>query len=214
MGLVLHAHPLSSYCWKVLIALYENETRFTFQHLDLSDAAARDAFLALWPIGRMPVLVDEGRAVLESSVIIEHLMIHHSGAAHLLPNEAAAALPVRMLDRIFDNYLMTPMQRIVADRLRAPEQRDPVAVAEARRQIETSYDWLEGALANRIWAAGEDFSLADCAAAPSLYYADAIVPIGDRPVLAAFLDRLRARPSFARVLEEAAPWQHLFPRGD
>jgi glutathione S-transferase len=212
MSLVLHAHPLSSYCWKVLIALYENATEFAFHQLEPGDESAAAAFRELWPIGKMPVLVDDGRAIVESSLIIEYLGLHHPGPVRMIPEDAEAALEVRLLDRIFDQYVMTPMQKIVFDRIRAPDARDPAGVADARRLIDTSYCWLEERIAKSGWAAGEDFTLADCAAAPSLHYADKVQPMADRfPRLAALLERLRARPSFARVLEEAEPYRHLFP---
>jgi len=214
MDLTLHAHPLSSYCWKVLIALYENRTPFEFKELDLSDETAAAEFRALWPIGLMPVLVDGDRTVVESSIIIEHLSLHRPGPVRLLPEDPKAALEVRLLDRVFDQYVMSPMQRIVLDRIRPAERRDAEAVADARRRLDTSRDWLEARLAGRQWAAGEDFSLADCAAGPSLHYAAKVHPSDERcPGLAAYLARLEQRPSFARVLAEAAPYRHMFPQG-
>lgn len=214
MTLTLHAHPLSAYCWKVLIALYENGTGFDFAMVDLGDEANVAAFVALWPIGRMPVLVDRGRTIVESSVIIEHLDTHHRGRARLLPHGADpdAALKVRMMDRIFDNYVMTPVQAIVGERIRRDGSRDRYSVDQARAMLERAYGWLEGEPARRAWAAGADFSLADCAAMPALHYAEKVHPFRDRfPGLAAYLDRLEARPSVRRVLAEAAPYAHLFP---
>ena len=215
MSLILHAHPLSSYCWKVLIALYENDTPFAFRQLDLMDQAAAAAFAALWPIAKMPVLEDDGRAIVESSIIIEHLDLHHPGSVRFLPGDPEAGLDVRMLDRLFDNYVMTPMGRIVFNRIRPADKRDPLAKEEAIALLDKSYGWLEQRLAGREWAAGADFSLADCAAAPSLHYADKVHPLGGRfPVVAGYLERLKARPSFARVLVEAEPYAHFFPAGD
>ncbi len=212
MTLTLHAHPLASYCWKALIALYENDTPFEFALVDFGDPASVDAFRALWPLARMPVLVDGDRVVVESSIVIEHLAIHHPGPVRLVPEDRAAALDVRKLDRIFDAYVMTPMQNIVADRIRPAEVRDPYGVEQGCALLDSSYAWLERELAGRAWAAGDDFTLADCAAAPSLYYADKVRPFrADRPVLAAYLARLEARPSFARVLREAEPYAHMFP---
>ncbi len=212
MTLVLHAHPLSSYCWKALIALYENDTLFELREIDFGSEASASAFRALWPLARMPVLVDGERVIVESSIVIEYLALHRPGPVRLVPEDRDAALQVRMLDRIFDNYVMSPMQQIVGDRIRPGDCRDPHGVAEARRLLDTSYAWLERELAGRAWAAGEDFSLADCAAAPSLHYADRVHPLGGRfPVVAAYLERLRERPSFARVLKEAEPYAHLFP---
>jgi glutathione S-transferase len=212
MTLTLHAHPLSSYCWKALIALYETGAEFELTLVDFGDPENAAAFRALWPLAKMPVLVDREHILMESSTIIEHLAVHHRGHAHLIPDDRDTAIRVRMLDRIFDNYVMTPMQKIVGDRLRPADARDPHGVAEARRLLDTSYGWLEHELAGRAWAAGEAFSLADCAAAPSLHYADKVHPFRDRfPALAAYLGRLETRESFARVLEEAAPYRHLFP---
>nr|WP_284734690.1 glutathione S-transferase family protein [Sphingosinicella terrae] len=210
MPLTLHAHPLSSYCWKVLIPLYENGTPFDFRQVGPMDEIA-----ALWPIAKMPVLEDDGRVVAESSIIIEYLDLHHPGHVRFVPAEPEAALETRMLDRVFDSYVMTPLQRIVGNRIRPADRRDPLAGEESRSLLDRSYAWLETKLADRRWAAGDDFGLADCAAAPSLHYAEKVHPRGDRfPALDAYVGRLRARPSFARVLEEAAPYAHMFPEGD
>ena len=169
MTLTLHAHPLSSYCWKALIALYENDTPFTFRLLDFGNEASAGAFRALWPLAKMPVLVDGERVIVESSIVIEYLALHHPGPVPLIPADPDAALEVRRLDRIFDNYVMTPMQKIVGDRLRPADWGDPHGVEEARQLLDTSFGWLERELAGRTWASGEAFSLADCAAAPSLH---------------------------------------------
>ncbi len=214
MALQFYAHPFSSYCQKVLTALYENGTPFDYRTLGAGEAQAE--FEARWPVKRMPLLVDSGREVAESSVIIEYLGLHHPGPVRLLPADAAAALEVRFLDRFFDNYVMGPMQRIVADFIRPPDARDPQAVAEARRMLDTAYAWLEQRLAGQppAWACGTDFSLADCAAAPALFYADWVHPLGGAwPRLAAYRARLLARPSFARAVEEARPFRHFFPPG-
>jgi glutathione S-transferase len=208
----LYAHPFSSYCQKVLIALYENATPFAFRMLGDAQAAAELA--ALWPLKRFPVLVDDGRTVLEASVIIEHLGLRHPGPVRLIPDDAGAALDVRMMDRFFDNYIMTPQGRIVFDSLRAPADRDKLSVAEARAMLDTSYGWLDHALAGRQWAAGDAFSLADCAAAPALFYADWTHPIGAAfENLHAYRRRLLQRPSFARAVDEARPYRPLFPLG-
>lgn len=213
MTLQLYAHPFSSYCQKVLIALYENATPFEFRMLGLGDEVAGE-FAALSPFGKMPVLVDDGHNVVESSVIIEHLALHHRGPVRLLPDGPKAALDVRAMDRIFDNYVMTPMQKIVLDAIRPNDARDAYGVSEARRLLETAYGWLDGTLASRTWAAGENFSLADCAAAPSLFYADWVHPIGDRyNRLRAYRAALLARPSFARAVDEARPFRKYFPLG-
>ncbi len=179
MALQLYAHPFSSYSQKVLMALYENATPFDYRTLGAGEA--QQAFEARWPIQRMPLLVDGGRPVAESSVIIEYLGVHHPGPVRLVPADAAAALDVRFMDRFFDNYVMTPMQRIVADCMRPPEAREAQTVAEAKAMLGTAYTWLEQRLAAQppAWACGADFSLADCAAAPALFYADWVFPLGD-----------------------------------
>ena len=216
MPLKLYAHPLSSYCWKALIALYEKGTPFELELVDFGDPENAAAFRALWPLAKMPVLVEEdGTVVVESSVVIEHLDLTHPGGVRLVPDDPAAALAVRRLDRLFDAYAMTPMQQIVGDRLRPADAHDPHGVAASRRLLDTVYGWLEIEIAGRIWAGGDDFTMADCAAAPALYYADKVQPFrASHPVLAAYLARLEARPSFARVLAEAEPYAHMYPAQD
>ena len=212
MTLKLYAHPFSSYCQKVLIALYENDTAFEYRSLEDEGAAAELA--ALWPLKRFPLLVDDGRAVMEASIIVEHLGLRHPGRTRLVPEGAHAALHARMMDRFFDNYVMTPMQKIVADRLRPEENRDPFGVAEARAMLEGAYRWLDQAMDGREWAAGAAFSLADCAAAPALFYADWAHPIDETLTRAhAYRRRLLARPSFARAVDEARPYRAYFPLG-
>jgi glutathione S-transferase len=214
MTLKLYAHPFSSYCQKVLIALYENETPFEFRMLAPDDRQATAELEALWPIKKFPVLVDGGRTVIEASIIIEHLQLHHPGPVRLVPEEPGVALDVRFMDRFFDNYISTPQQKLVFDRIREPGKRDPHGVAEARAMLETAYRWLDDAMQRRKWAAGGDFSLADCAAAPALFYADWSHPID--PAFAnvrAYRRRLLARPSFARAVDEARPYRPLFPLG-
>jgi glutathione S-transferase len=214
MALSLFAHPLSSYCQKVLTALYENGTPFTYRQLSFDDSQTGAEFAALWPIQRMPLLRDGETSVMESSVIIEYLDQHHGGKTRLVPNDAKAALEVRFLDRVFDCYVMTPMQKIVFNAIRPEDKRDPQGVEEARALIEKTYAWLEEKLKGRAWAAGNDFSLADCAAAPSLFYADWVQEMGDRfPTLKAYRRKLLARPSFARAVDEGRPFRHLFPLG-
>ena len=214
MSMKLYAHPFSSYCQKVLIALYENDTPFEFRMLAPGDERAAAEHEALWPLKRMPVLVDDGRTVVEASIIIEHLGLHHPGPVRLIPEDPRAALDVRMMDRFFDNYVMTPMQKIVFDSIRAAEHRDRQGVAEARELLDTAYRWLDDAMAGREWAAGDAFSLADCAAAPALFYADWVHPIGKAfSNVHAYRRRLLARPSFARAVDEARPYRPLFPLG-
>lgn len=212
MSLVLHAHPLSSYCHKALMALYELQAPFELAFLNLADAAERDAFHALWPIGKMPVLEDRatGLALPESSIIIEWLNERFGGS--LIPQDKAAALEVRLWDRIFDNHVHLHMQAFTADLLRPEGQRDPHGVSMAAARLQTAYDLIESRMAGRKWAAGDAFSMADCAAGPALFYAEQRVPFGDRPNLSAYLARLKARPAYARALREAEPYFHMVPR--
>jgi glutathione S-transferase len=210
----LYAHPFSSYCQKVLIALYENHTPFELRMLALGDERAAAEHAALWPLKKMPVLVDAGHTVMEASVIIEHLGLHHPGPVRLIPDDPRAALDVRFMDRFFDNYIMTPVQKIVSDTFRAAGQHDPQGVADARHGLDTAYRWLEDRMPEREWAAGDARSLADCAAAPSLFYADWVHPIGAAfPNVGAYRRRLLAWPSFARAVDEARPYRPLFPLG-
>ena len=210
--MILYYHPLSSYCWKVLIALYENDT--PFERAMMEEPGVTEAWLTLWPLGKFPVLRDEARdrTVAEASIIIEYLGQQRAGRFRPIPADPGDALEVRLMDRLFDNYVMTPMQKIVADRLRPDDARDAHGVGEARILLGKAYAMLEERIGARQWAAGDDFTLADCAAAPALFYADKVEPMrGGFPALAAYLDRLEARASFARVLEEKQPWWHMFP---
>lgn len=207
----LFAHPFSSYSQKVLIALYELGVPFDYRNLE--DAAANVELAALSPLKRFPVLVHGPRAILETSTIIEYLRIHAPGGARLIPDQDAG-IEARMLDRIFDNYVMTPMQKVVGDALRPEAGRDAYGVAEARRTLDTMYDWLDRRLSGRTWAAGEAFGLADCAAAPSLFYADWVQPIASRhAALRAYRARVLERPSVARAVDEARLYRHYFPLG-
>ncbi|RAK60319.1 glutathione S-transferase family protein [Phenylobacterium hankyongense] len=214
MALKLYLHPLASYCHKVLIALYENDTPFEPRLVDHGDPENLAAFRAVWPPAKMPVLRDEARdrTLPETSVIIEYLAQHYPGPTRFLPADPDLALEVRLWDRIFDLYLHTPMQNVVADRIRPADAKDPYGVAAARNQLTMACEMIEGRMADRTWAVGETFTLADCAAAPALYYADRIAPLGEAfPATAAYLQRLKARPSFARTLAEAEPYFHMFP---
>jgi glutathione S-transferase len=212
MSLTLYAHPFSSYSQKVLIALWENGTPFTYRNLEEPGAAEERA--ALWPLGRFPVLVDDGRTIAESSIIIEHLGLHHPGPVRLLPDDPAAALEVRFMDRFFDNYVMTEMQKPILEAIRPEGGRKDAAMAEARTALDTAYAWLETKLTGREWAAGDTFTLADCAAAPSLFYADWVHRIGDQfPGLRSYRARLLARPAIARAVEEGRAYRHYFPLG-
>ena len=208
----LYAHPFSSYCQKALVALYENDTPFDYRTLE--DPAANAELAALWPIKRFPVLVDAGRTVIEASCIIEYLGLYHPGPVQLLPSDAKAALEVRLMDRFFDNYISTPQQKVVFDRMRPEHARDSQGVADARAMLDIAYAWLDRVMADREWAAGDAFSLADCGAAPFLFYADWTHPIA--PGFAhvrAYRARLLARPSMARAVDEARPYRAYFPLG-
>lgn len=213
MALELHLHPLSSYCWKVLIALYEQGTPFAPVMVDLGDPAARAAHMELSPFGKIPALRDTSRGVevFETSIIIEYLDRHYPAAARLIPEDPDQALEARLWDRIFDHYVMNAFQPIVSDRLRPANQRDPLSVQMARGNLQHAYRVLEEKLAGRTWAAGEAFSLADCAAAPSLFYAAIAEPLDGFPVTAAYRQRLLDRPSVARAITEAKPFFQMFP---
>lgn len=203
----LFFHPLSSFCWKALIALYENATPFEPRLVDFGNAESRDAFFAIWPLGKFPVLRDRGHVIPESTIIIEYLAQHHPGPVALVPADSDRAREARLRDRFYDGYVHRPMQQIVGDSLRPDGAHDPYGVAQARAQLRTSYKLVEADMAERTWALGDDFTLADCAAAPALYYADLVEPLGDaHPHTAAYLARLVARPSIARVIAEASPY--------
>lgn len=214
MTLKLYFHPFSQFCQKVLIALYENATPFEVRMLSPEHPEVGAEFAALWPIRRFPILVDGARTILETSTIIEYLALHHPGPVRLIPPDPDAAIEARMMDRVFDNYVATPLSRVVFDSLRPAADRDPTGVAEAKAMLDAAYGWLDGVMADREWATGGAFTLADCAAAPSLFYADWTHPIP--PGLAdlhAYRRRLLARPSFARAVDEARPYRPLFPLG-
>jgi glutathione S-transferase len=217
MTLTLHSHPLSSYCQKVLIALYENGTPFIAEMVNLGDPAARAAYAELWPTTKIPLLQDKARnrIVPETSIMIEYLDRQYPGARPLLPADAATCLDARLWDRLFDLYVMTPMMRIVDDRLRPAGERDPRAVPQAKEVLATAYGMIERQMAGRTWAAGGDFSIADCAAAPALFYAGIVAPFpAEHPHLAAYFERLVARPSVARAIAEARPFFQYFPFKD
>ncbi|MEQ1686019.1 MAG: glutathione S-transferase family protein [Burkholderiaceae bacterium] len=211
--LALHYHPLSSYCQKLLIALDELGIEAEKRRLNLGDPAERSAFLALWPLGKMPLLIDRGRPIAETSIIIEHLQRHRAGPGRvLIPSDPDAALDVRLWDRLFDLYVMTPMQAFTADLLRPEADRDAIGVARAREALSTAYALIDSHLEGRTWVAGDAFSLADCAAAPALFYATTYVPIApEQARLTAYFDRLLERPSVARAIDEARPWFKYYP---
>jgi glutathione S-transferase len=212
MSLKLYFHPLASFCHKALIAFYENDIPFEPVIVDLADETSSAAFRAVWPMAKMPVLRDDARdsTVAESTIIVEYLDSHYPGATRFLPGDADRAWQTRMWDRFFDHYVQEPMQKIVTDRLRPAGQNDPYGVEQARAQLREAYRMIEPEIGARTWMMGDPFTLADCAAAPALFYANTVEPLPESK-LTAYLDRLMARPSFARVLKEAEPYFRLFP---
>lgn len=215
MSLTLHSHPLSSFCHKAIIALYENDTSFKPHLVDLGNAESAAAFKRIWPIGKFPVLHDDARnrTVAESSIIIEYLDQHYPGPTRLLPADPELALRARMQDRFYDLHVHLHMQKIIGDRLRPAGQRDAFGVDDAKTRLKTALDMVEQDMAGKTWALGDTFSLADCSAAPALFYADVVMPFrAAYKNTAAYLDRLMARPSYARALKEAQPYFHMIPK--
>jgi glutathione S-transferase len=219
MSLTLHYHPLASFCWKALIALYENDVPFTPSMVDLANAAERAALLKLWPIGKFPVLRDDARdqTVAESSIIIEYLDRHYPGPTRLVPASDELALQTRLYDRFYDLYVHLPMQKIIGDRLRPEDRKDPYGVEESRAQLRTSYGMIETQMAAGTsidtWAIGDLFTLADCAALPALFYGNMVEPFAaGQNKLIAYFERLKARPSVARVMKEAEPYFAMVPK--
>lgn len=209
----LFAHPFSSYCQKVLVAIYENGTAFDYRMLSPEEAGTVEEWQSIWPIKRFPVLKDGENVVMEATIIIEYLMLNYPGSVRLIPNDPQAALRTRMMDRFFDNYVMTPMQKVVFNQIRPETERDPYGVTEAKAMLDDAYGWLDG-VAKTEWAAGDTFSLADCAACPSLFYADWVHPIPETLAnVRAYRARLLARPSFARAVDEGRPYRSFFPLG-
>jgi glutathione S-transferase len=214
MTLELYGHPFSSYTQKALIALYENATPFEPRVIGPETPENYARLTQLWPLAKFPLLVDEGVPVFESSTIIEHLQLRHPGPVRLIPELPEAAIEVRTMDRVFDNYVMTPVSAIVSDAMREPHSRDALSVAGARSLLDKAYRWLDQRLTGHTWAVGESFTLADCAAAPSLLYADWVHAIPDELAgLRAYRTRLLARPSYARAVDEARPYRAFFPPG-
>jgi glutathione S-transferase len=210
MSLTLYYHPLSSFCHKVLIALYENGTEFEKHLTNLGDEQERAALRTLWPLCKFPVIRDHARNrnVAETSIIIEYLDKHFAGKQPLLPLDWDQALQVRLWDRVFDNYVQGPIQEIVNDRLRQTN----LDLTHARTMLSTAYEMIDKQLASRQWIVGDEFSMADCAAAPALFYASTLVALPEAlPQLRAYFERLMARPAYARVLEETKPYLHFYP---
>jgi glutathione S-transferase len=215
MSLKLYFHPFSSFCQKVLVALYENGTPFEPHMVDLTDETSRAEFKKIWPIGKFPVLRDDanGRTIPESSTIIEYLARHYPGKTQLVPADPELASQTRLRDRFYDLYVNMPMQKVVTDRLRPAGKNDPYGVAEAKTLLETAYGMIDREMGMKTWATGDAFSMADCAAAPAMYYANLVMPFGDAHKNAVgYLYRLMERPSFARAVKEAEPYRALFPK--
>lgn len=213
MSLKLYYHPFASFCQKVLIALYENGTAFEREMIDLGDPASRTTLQQVWPLAKFPVLRDESRnlTIPESSVIIAHLDRQYRGPAPLIPHDPDLAVQVHILDRVFDNYIANSLTKIVIDTLRPEGKGDPQGVEDARAMIASTYAMLDPMLAHGSWAVGDTFTLADCAAAPALFYSNTAVPFAEHRNISAYYERLLARPSFARVVTEARPYRSLFP---
>ena len=214
MSLKLYFHPLSSFCQKALIAFYENDTAFEPHIVDLSDETSSAEFKKIWPLGKFPVLRDDAkdRTVPELSIIIEYLGLHYPGRTQLVPADADMARQTRLRDRFYDLYVQLPMQKVVGDKLRPAGKNDPYGVELAKAQLQTAYGMIDQEMATKTWAMGDAFSMADCAAAPALFYANLVLPFGDtHKNMAAYFGRLMERPSFARAVEEAKPYFALFP---
>ena len=213
MSLTLYFHPFSSFCQKVLIALYENGTAFEPRIIDLGDPNSRAELERLWPIAKFPVLRDEARQVTvpETSLIIDYLGRHHPGPVELVPADPDAALPVQIWDRFFDNYVQLPMQKAMLDRFRPEGAKDPHGVGEAKDLLRKAYAIVDAELGQADWIAGNSFTLADCSAAPALFYSNLVEPFAEESRLSAYFGRLKARPSFARAVSEARPFRHFLP---
>jgi glutathione S-transferase len=210
--MILYSHPFSSYCQKAILALYENAIPHEMRML--ADEASMVELAALWPLKKFPVLVDDGVVIPEATSIIEHLAVNHPGPVELIPSDPAAAVEVRMMDRVFDNYVSSSQQQIIYNALRPEAERDARVDRAARDTLDQIYPWLDARLAGREWATDHGFSLADCAAAPSLFYADWTHAIPDELAnLKAYRARLLARPSMARAVDEARPFRSYFPLG-
>lgn len=212
MALTLYSHPLSSFCWKVIIALYENGAPFEAKMVNLGDPAERAAFAGLWPTAKIPLLTDGDRVVPETSIQMEYIDSRHPGQTALLPADPEARLEARLWDRLFDSYVMRPMGDHIDQLLRPEAHRDAHALAESVEKLKQGYDLIESRIGDRPWAAGETFTIADCAAAPSLFYGSTVRAFGpEHRKLSAYFERLMARPSVARTIAEARPVFHFYP---
>jgi len=217
MALTLYLHPLASFCHKVLIALYENEIDFRAETVDLGDPGSAAALLEKWPVGRIPVLYDNtrDRTVPETSIIIEYFQQHYPGPVRLLPEDQNAGLEARLWDRFFDLYVSVPMQKIVTDRIRPDSGNDPIGVADARKTLDAAYAMIDAQVADGPWSIGDQFTIADCAAASGLFFASIVHPFGEPHVhLHRYFERLLERRSVRRTLAEARPYFSMFPYRD
>jgi len=214
MTLTLYLHPLASFCHKVLIALYENETAFDSRIVNFADPDSAAALLDKWPVGKIPILHDEatGRTVPETSIIIEYLQAHYPGPVRLLPDDPDAQMQVRLWDRFYDLYVSVPMQKVVTDRIRPADAHDPHGVVEARAMLDQAYKMIDAHMQEKRWATGDDFTMADCAALPGLFFASIVHPFTrEQRALYSYLERLLQRASVKRVLAEAQPYFSMFP---
>lgn len=214
MTIQFFGHPFSSYCWKVLIALHENDTPFDWRQLGPDQPDNQAEFARLWPLGKFPVIVDGDAVIGESSAIIDYLHAFHPGPVALIPAEPAQEVQARMMDRLFDNRVMNVMQVSVANALRPEGQADMHGEAQSRLALHDVYRWLDSTLPDGDWALGDIFTIADCAAAPALFYADWVERIPEALTrLTAYRARLLARPSVVRVVDAARPYRSYFPLG-
>jgi len=214
MGLILYGHPFSSYTQKVLIPLYENSTPFEFRSIDAETPEHSAEWLARWPLAKFPILVDDNQTLAEASIIIEYLHLNYPGPVPLLSDDPMTSLDIRFLDRFFDLHVMDPVQVAVDSALMKSPLQKEVGLSLAQEKLERAYSWLEQHLSGKVWATGRDFSLADCAAAPSLFYADWVQQVSESyPNVTAYRQRLLDRPSFARAIEAARPFRSYFPLG-
>lgn len=214
MSLTLYFHPLSSYCQKALVALYENDTPFVPQLVDLTNETSRAEYKKVWPLAKFPVLRDAAadRLVPEASIIIEYLAQHYPGRSALIPADPDEARQMRMRDRFFDLYVNDQVGKVVTDRLRPAGKNDAFGVEQAKAMMQTALGMIDQDLAGKTWVMGDSFTMADCAAAPALFYANLLMPLGERHKnVAAYLERLMARPSFARAVREAQPYLKDMP---
>jgi glutathione S-transferase len=211
---ILYGHPFASFVWKPLIALYERDVAFTFRIVDPDHPENQARIAELSPTGQFPALVDGDMEIVQSNSVIEYLDLYHGDGAPMVPSNPREALEARMMTDVFDDYVQAPMQQIVGDTLRAQGEKDSRGVARARALLDRCYEWLDRRMQGREWSVGGRFTIADCAAAPALFYSDWVHPIpNDRSALSAYRARLLSRPSVARVVDEARPYRHFFPLG-